>query len=326
MKVLVTGGGGFIGSHLCERLLSDGHQVFCLDNFITGRRENIKHLLKNKNFSLIEADVTKESIKYQVSSIEYLFHLASPASPFDYQKYPIKTLMANSLGTYNMLEAARKNKAKFLLASSSEVYGDPQEHPQKETYWGSVNSIGPRSCYDEAKRFAEALTMSYFRKFDLDIRIIRIFNTYGERMRADDGRVISTFINQALKGKALTVFGDGSQTRSFCYISDTVEGLIAAMFKENIKGKVLNLGSPQEVRIIELAKIIKRLTKSRSEIQLTELPVDDPRKRKPDITKAKKLLNWQPKVTLEEGAKRTIEYYRNVNRSSLPKCPNHEGC
>lgn len=312
MRTLVTGGAGFIGSHLCERLLEEGHKVICLDNFITGRKENIKPLLKNKKFSLIEADVTKQnSIPYTLYPIRYIFHLASPASPVDYQKYPIKTLMTNSLGTYNMLELARENKARFLLASSSEVYGDPKEHPQTETYWGCVNPIGLRSCYDESKRFAESLTIAYFRKFNLDIRIIRIFNTFGERMRKDDGRVISTFINQALKGEPITVFGKGTQTRSFCYISDMIEGLVKAMFEKNTKGEVLNLGSPQEVRIIELAKLVKKLTKSQSKIKFTKLPTDDPRRRKPNIAKARKMLKWEPRVNLEEGLKRTIEYYES---------------
>ena len=308
MESLVTGGAGFIGSHLCQRLLEDGYRVICLDNFITGRKENIKHLLNNKNFSFIKDDVTKSPISHIPSPISHIFHLASPASPVDYQKYPIETLMTNSLGTYNMLKLARKKKAKLLYASSSEVYGDPEQHPQKEAYWGYVNPVGPRACYDEAKRFAEALTMSYFRKFDLDVRIVRIFNTYGPRMKPDDGRVVSTFVNQALKNKPMTVFGDGTQTRSFCYITDMVEGLIAAMFKDKTKGEIFNLGKPSEVRIIELAKMIKKLTKSHSEIKFTKLPTDDPRKRKPDISKARKVLNWQPKVSLEEGLKETIEY------------------
>jgi len=310
MKVLVTGGAGFIGSHLCEKLLSDGYQVICLDNFLTGRKVNIKHLLSNKNFSFIEADVTSHQSPVTSHQFNYLFHLASPASPVDYQKYPIETLLANSLGTYNMLELAKKNKAGFLLASTSEVYGDPEEHPQKETYWGNVNPVGLRSCYDESKRFAEALTMSYYRQFNLNVRIVRIFNTYGPRMKPDDGRVISTFINQALKGESLTVFGEGSQTRSFCYVADMVEGLIKTMFEKGIKGEILNLGLPQEVQIIELAEAIKKLIKSRSEIQFAKLPVDDPSRRNPNITKAKKMLNWEPKIGLEEGLKKTIEYYR----------------
>lgn len=311
MRTLVTGGAGFIGSHLCERLLEDKHQVICLDNFITGRKENIKHLENNPHFTFKKVDITQFSIFTFQFSIDYLFHLASPASPVDYQKYPIKTLMTNSLGTYNMLELARENKAKFLLASSSEVYGDPLEHPQTEDYWGRVNPIGPRSCYDESKRFAEALAMSYFRKFDLDVRIIRIFNSYGPKMKPDDGRVVSTFINQALKGEPITVFGKGTQTRSFCYISDMIEGLVKAMFEKNTKGEVLNLGSPQEVRIIELAKLVKKLTKSQSKIKFTKLPTDDPKRRKPNIAKARKMLKWEPRVNLEEGLKRTIEHYES---------------
>lgn len=310
ITTVVTGGAGFIGSHLCERLIENGDRVICLDNFITGRKDNIKHLLNNKNFSLVETDVTKEPMSHVPYPISHVFHLASPASPLDYQKYPIETLMTNSLGTYNMLKIARENKAKFLLASSSEVYGDPKEHPQKESYWGRVNPIGPRSCYDESKRFAEAITMAYFRKFDLDVRIIRIFNTHGPRMRPDDGRVVSTFINQALNCKPITIFGDGTQTRSFCYIADMVEGLLAAMFKKNTKGEIFNLGVPQEVRIIELAETIKRLTNSKSKIEFTKLPVDDPRRRKPDISKAKRVLGWEPKVDLEEGLEKTIEYYK----------------
>jgi len=310
MKILVTGGAGFIGSHLCERLLKDGYQVVCLDNFLTGRKENIEPLLSNKRFSFVKADITGESIKYQVSSIKYLFHLASPASPKDYQKYPIETLMVNSLGTYKMLELAKKNRARFLLASTSEVYGDPLKHPQKESYWGNVNPIGIRSCYDEAKRFAEALTMTYFRKFNLDIRIARIFNTYGPKMRIDDGRVISNFINQALENKPLTVYGKGTQTRSFCYIDDLVDGLMKIMFQPNLQGQVINLGNPEEYKILQLAELIKKLTGSHSQIVYQSLPTDDPQKRRPDITKAKKLLNWQPKVSLKEGLKKTIEYYK----------------
>lgn len=310
MESLVTGGAGFIGSHLCERLLEEGHEVICLDNFMTGKKGNIEPLLNNEKFFLIEEDVTEFSLNRLTSPISFIFHLASPASPIDYQKYPIKTLMTNSLGTCKMLRLARKKKAKFLLASSSEVYGDPLKHPQKEDYFGHVNPIGPRACYDEAKRFAEALTMSFYRQYDLDVRIARIFNTYGPRMRANDGRVVSSFINQALQNKAMTVFGKGTQTRSFCYISDMIEGLLAAMTKEKIKGRVFNLGTNHEVRIIELAKKIKKMTKSRSRIKFTDLPEDDPKRRKPDIDRAKKVLKWQPKVGLEEGLKKTIEYYQ----------------
>lgn len=317
MRILVAGGAGFIGSHLCEKLLTDGHQVVCLDSFITGRKKNIEHLLKDKNFALIEADVTNPSIiNHQPaqpaggsSIIDYIFHLASPAAPRDFERLPIEILLANSLGTYQLLELAKKNKARFLLASSSEVYGGPMEHPQRESYWGHVNPIGGRSCYDEGKRFAEALCMSYFRKFNLDTRIVRIFNTYGERMRKDDGRVIATFINQALQGKPLTVFGDGSQTRSFCYISDMVDGLIKAMFMSDLGGEVINLGNSNEYQVIEVAKLIKKLTDSQSKIDFLPLPSDDPKKRKPDISQAKKLLNWEPKVGLEAGLKKTIKFY-----------------
>jgi dTDP-glucose 4,6-dehydratase len=310
MESLVTGGAGFIGSHLCERLLEEGHEVICLDNFLTGKKENIEPLLINEKFFLIEEDVTKFPLSRLTSPISLIFHLASPASPVDYQKYPIKTLMANSLGTDKMLRLARKKKAKFLLASSSEVYGDPLKHPQKEDYFGHVNPIGPRACYDEAKRFAEALTMSFYRRYDLDVRIARIFNTYGPRMRVDDGRVISSFINQALQNKAMTVFGKGTQTRSFCYIEDMVEGLLVAMMKDKTSGEVFNLGSNSEIRIIKLARTIKTLTKSRSKLKFTQLPEDDPRRRKPDISKAKKILKWQPKIGLKKGLLKTIEYYQ----------------
>lgn len=314
MKILVTGGAGFIGSHLCERLLQDNHEVICLDNFITGRKENIEELLKNPKFSLIEADVTQQFNNLtieQLSNLNLIFHLASPASPVDYQKYPIETLMTNSLGTYNMLELVRKTQSRFLFASTSEVYGDPQEHPQKETYWGHANPVGPRACYDEAKRFAEALCVNYQTKFNLDVRIVRIFNTYGPEMRVDDGRVISTFINQALANKPMTVFGKGKQTRSFCFISDMIEGLVKAMTSNQAKGEIFNLGSPMEVEIITLAKLIKKLTNSQSKVKFEDLPTDDPARRQPDIAKAKNILDWQPMVRLEEGLKKTISYYES---------------
>lgn len=312
MKVLVAGGAGFIGSHLCQRLLKDRHQVICLDNFITGRKENLKSLLKNKNFFLIKANVISPSIiKYQSSAIDFIFHLASPATPKDFERLPIEILLANSWGTFHLLELAKKNKARFLLASSSEVYGDPQKHPQQENYWGHVNPIGERSCYDEGKRFAEALTTSYFRKFKLDCRISRIFNTYGERMREDDGRVISNFVIQALKGRAITVFGDGSQTRSFCYVADLVEGLIKMMTTPGLSGQVINLGNPDEYPVIEVAQLIKKMTRSQSEIIFKPLPKDDPKKRKPDISRAKKLLGWEPQISLVQGLERTIAYYES---------------
>jgi len=308
MKVLVTGGAGFIGSHLCEKLLNDGHRVICLDNLCTGKKENIAHLLHNKSFTYLQHDMTDPlAIKEE---IDYLFHLASPASPVDYQEMPIETLLTGSSGTHNALELAKEKGAVFLLASSSEVYGDPMIHPQQEDYWGSVNPIGPRSCYDEAKRFAEALTMAYYRKHSMDVRIVRIFNTYGPRMRKNDGRAIPNFITQALANRPVTVYGDGSQTRSFCYISDMVDGICRAMFSDKAKGDVMNLGNPNEVTILELAEKVKKLTASSSEIIFKKLPKDDPRRRCPDISKAKEILRWEPKVNLDDGLSRTIEWYR----------------
>jgi len=306
MKVLVTGGAGFIGSFLCERLLEEVYDVICLDNFSTGKKSNIAHLMTNQKFKLIEHDITKPiDLK-----IDYIFHLASPASPVDYQKLPIETSMANSIGTFNMLELARKSNARFLLASTSEVYGDPLEHPQRETYWGNVNPFGVRSCYDESKRFAETLTMSFFRKYDLDVRIARIFNTFGQRMRKDDGRVIPNFIVQVLSGQPITVYGDGKQTRSFCYITDMIDGLMKLMFKDNLSGQVVNLGTTEERTIISLARLIKDLTQSKSKIIFKPLPEDDPTRRKPDITKVKKMLNWEPRVDFVKGLKETIEWFK----------------
>ena len=307
-KVLVTGGAGFIGSHLCEALLNQGEEVFCLDNFLTGNRKNIEYLLDNPRFHLIEWDVIKP-LSQLITSI---YHLASPASPIQYQKYPIETLLANSLGTYNLLELARKTDAKFLFASSSEVYGNPKEHPQRESYWGNVNPIGIRSCYDEGKRCGEAYVVAFIRQFDLDARIARIFNTYGPRMEKDDGRVISNFINQAIEGLPITVYGDGSQTRSFCFVSDMVEGLMKVMSEEKSRGEIFNLGNSEEHTILELAKIIKTLTGSLSEIKFTGLPEDDPVRRQPDITRAKLILGWRPKVSLLDGLKKTIEYFQSL--------------
>ena len=306
--IIITGGAGFIGSHLCEALVSD-YKVICIDNFITGRKKNVAHLLTNKNFVLIEHDVTKP-IKID-ENVKYIFHMASPASPIDYQLRPIETMLANSFGAYNMLEMAKEKNARILLASTSEVYGDPKEHPQKETYWGNVNSIGPRSCYDESKRFAEALAMSYRKEHDVDVRLARIFNTYGPRMRENDGRVIPNFITQALQNKPITACGDGSQTRSFCYVSDLVEGLKRFMFKDSLSGEVINIGNPEERTILETAKIVKQIIGSSSEIIFKELPQDDPLRRNPDISKAKKLLAWAPKISFEAGLKKTIEYFRN---------------
>jgi nucleoside-diphosphate-sugar epimerase len=306
MKVLVTGGAGFIGSFLCERLLDEGHEVICLDNLSTGKKSNIEHLLDNPAFRFIEHDIT-ESIDLKV---DFIFHLASPASPIDYQKLPIETSMANSLGTFNMLNLAKKNKSRFLLASTSEVYGEPSVHPQREDYWGDVNPVGVRSCYDVSKRFAENLTMNFFRKYGLDVRIARIFNTFGPRMRTDDGRAIPNFVAQSLTGKPITVHGDGKQTRSFCYISDMVDGLIKFMFTDGLSGQIINLGAPEERTIINTGELIKKLTESKSKIIFKPLPEDDPTRRKPDITKAKKLLNWEAKTGLNEGLKKTIQWFK----------------
>ncbi|MDP7323688.1 MAG: SDR family oxidoreductase [Candidatus Woesearchaeota archaeon] len=304
-KVLVTGGAGFIGSHLCEYLLNKGYKVICMDNFLTGSKENIKHLEKNSHFLLIDHDVTKE-INFK-GDLDFIYHLASPASPVDYQQIPIKTLKINALGTYHVLGLALAKKARFLLASTSEIYGDPQVNPQPEEYWGNVNTIGVRSCYDEGKRFAESLTMAYRRFHKLDTRIVRVFNTYGPRMRAKDGRVIPTFINQALKGEALTVFGTGKQTRSFCYVSDMVVGLHSLMLSKELLP--VNLGNPVESTIQEIAGQIIKIIGSKSKIITKPLPEDDPHVRCPDIKKAKNVLKWEPKVNLDTGLKKTIEYF-----------------
>lgn len=301
--VLVTGGAGFIGSHLCDALVGD-YKVICLDKFVTGRKGNISHLTGNRNFTLEEHDITKP-LKHN-GNIRYVFHLASPASPIDYQLMPIETMLANSLGTFNVLELAKEKGARVLIASTSEVYGDPKEHPQKETYWGNVNCIGPRSCYDESKRFAEALSMSYFRQHKTDVRIARIFNTYGPRMRPDDGRVIPNFISQAQKGEPITVYGNGSQTRSFCYVTDLVGSLMTFMFAESLSGEVINLGNPEERTILEVAQLVKKITGASSDIVFRDLPEDDPCRRNPDVSKAKKLLGWEPEISFESGLKKTI--------------------
>lgn len=311
-KALVTGGAGFIGSHLCDLLMSEGFKVVCLDNLITGSQENIAYLQKEKMFSFLKADVIFPNL--EIENVDYIFHLASPASPCDYQNYPEETLLVNSLGTLNMLKLALNKKAKILIASTSEVYGDPQEHPQRETYWGNVNSFGPRSCYDESKRFAEVATYVYLHKYGVDARIVRIFNTYGPRMQKDDGRVVSNFIVQALTGVPLTVYGEGTQTRSFCYIKDMVLGIYQAMFTTGTKGEIFNLGNPEEVRVIDLAQKIMALTKTKSKIIYKPLPTDDPQKRRPDIAKAKRILDWEPKVKIEEGLGETIQYYREKLR------------
>lgn len=311
---LVTGGAGFIGSHLTESLLDKGYKVISVDNLITGSKRNISHLENNPNFQFIEHDITKPLpiTNYQLPIINYIYHLASPASPPQYQKYSIETMRVNSEGTYNVLELASKKDSKFLLTSTSEIYGDPKEHPQKETYWGNVNPIGKRSCYDESKRFSESLTMEFIRKKDCDARIIRIFNTYGPRMHKDDGRVVSNFINQAIDGRSLTIYGDGKQTRSFCYVTDMVAGLIKAMEGKNTKGEVINLGNPDERSVLEIAHLILKLTASQSIIEFHKKPEDDPLRRKPDITHALNLLNWQPEVGLEEGLNSTIAYFQNI--------------
>lgn len=314
MKVLVTGGAGFIGSHLCEYLLNQNYEVICMDNYITGTPDNVKHLLDDEKFKLIEFDLTQDisPVLSELSDVNYIFHLASPASPVDYINYPVETLMVNSAGTYNILDLALKNKAKVLLASTSEVYGDPHVSPQKETYWGNVNSVGPRGCYDEAKRFAEALVMAFYRKYEINMVIVRIFNTFGPRMRKEDGRVVPNFIRQVLSNEPLTVYGDGSQTRSFCYVNDLVEGLTKAMFLEKTRGEVINLGNPNEMKVIDLAKQIKEMCASGSEIIFLPLPEDDPLQRKPDIEKAKNLLGWSPKVSLDDGLKYVIKWFEKI--------------
>ena len=305
-KVVVTGGAGFIGSHLCDRLLAEGFSVICLDNFITGDIKNIRHLFKDKNFRLIRHNVTQYiTIREKV---DYVMHFASPASPDDYLKFPIQTLKVGSLGTHNTLGLAKEKKAKFMIASTSEVYGDPLIHPQPETYWGNVNPIGVRGCYDEAKRFAEAITMAYHRVHKIDTRIIRIFNTYGPRMRMNDGRVVPNFIYQALSSKPITVYGKGTQTRSFCYIDDLVEGIFRLMHSRI--NEPVNLGNPNEFTVLELARLVIKLTGTKSRIIFKPLPQDDPKKRKPDITKAKKLLKWLPNIELREGLEKTIEWFR----------------
>jgi len=302
---LITGGAGFIGSHLCQRLIQEDYRVICLDNLVTGSLKNIKSLLSDKNFNFIKHDVTKYIDIRQ--DVNYVLHFASPASPEDYLGIPIQTLKVGSLGTHNCLGLAKNKKAKFLLASTSEVYGDPLVHPQPESYWGNVNPIGVRGCYDEAKRFAEAITMAYHRMHKIDTRIIRIFNTYGERMRIHDGRVVPNFIYQALHNKPITVYGKGQQTRSFCYIDDLVEGVFRIMSCP--MNEPLNLGNPREFTILELAQLVIRLTRTRSKIVFKPLPQDDPRQRRPDIRRVKSLTKWMPKVRLEEGLQRTIEYF-----------------
>ena len=305
MRSLVTGGAGFLGSHLCDRLLAEGHQVVCLDNLITGDIANISHLMGNPNFSFINYDVT--NYLFIDGKLDFIFHFASPASPIDYLKVPIQTLKVGSLGTHKALGLAKAKGARFFIASTSEVYGDPLIHPQKESYWGNVNPVGPRGFYDEAKRFAEAMTMAYHRYHGLETRIVRIFNTYGERMRMNDGRAIPAFMTQAIRNEDVTVFGDGNQTRSVCYVSDLIDGIYRLMMSDY--DMPVNIGNPEEVTMLELAKEIIQLTGSRSKIIFQDLPEDDPKVRQPDITKAKELLGWTPRVQRQEGLKRTYKYF-----------------
>ena len=306
MRILLTGGAGFLGSHLAERLLKEGHQVVCMDNLITGNTDNIAHLSGNENFEFIKHDVSKYI--YVKGKIDAVMHFASPASPIDYLEHPIKTLKVGSLGTHNALGVAKEHNARFLLASTSEVYGDPLVNPQPETYWGNVNPIGPRGVYDEAKRFGEAITLAYHRAHGVDTKIVRIFNTFGERMRVHDGRVVPNFVDQALKGEPLTVYGDGAQTRSFCYVSDLVEGIYRLLNSD--LNEPVNIGNPREMSIVQFAEKIIELTGSASKIVYEDLPINDPKVRRPDITKAKEKLGWEPVVELEDGLKRTIAFFK----------------
>jgi dTDP-glucose 4,6-dehydratase len=308
MRVLVTGGAGFLGSHLCDRLLAEGHNVVAMDNLRTGNLRNIAHLADEPRFRFVLHDVT-QFIAIE-GPLDAVLHFASPASPIDYLLLPIQTLKVGSLGTHNALGLAMAKKARFLLASTSEVYGDPLEHPQKESYWGNVNPIGPRGVYDEAKRFAEAMTMAYRRANGVDTRIVRIFNTYGERMRPRDGRIVPALISQALAGEPMTVFGDGSQTRSFCYVSDLIEGIYRLLLSG--EPDPVNIGNPSELSVLEFARTIRKLTGTASEIVFKPLPEDDPKVRQPDISRARALLGWEPKVRLEEGLAKTIEYFRRL--------------
>ncbi|MEE9613507.1 MAG: UDP-glucuronic acid decarboxylase family protein [Thermodesulfobacteriota bacterium] len=314
MRILVTGGAGFIGSHLSERLLKDGHEVLCLDNFFTGRRENVAHLMEDPRFELIRHDITVPILL----EVDRIYNLACPASPVHYQYNPVKTIKTNVVGALNMLGLAKRVRARLLQASTSEVYGDPELHPQPESYWGNVNPIGPRACYDEGKRCAESLMFAYHRQNGVDIRVIRIFNTYGPRMLENDGRVVSNFVVQALKGEEITVFGDGGQTRSFCYIDDMVDGMVAMMDKEGDFPGPVNLGNPEETSVMDLAKLVKELIGSDSKIVGKKLPQDDPTRRRPDISLAKKELGWSPSTPLKDGLLRTIEYFSSRIKKGTP--------
>lgn len=314
-RVLITGAAGFLGSHLCDRFLKEGFYVIGMDNFITGAQLNIEHLNNHPNFEFIEHDVT-EFVKIE-GSLDYILHFASPASPIDYLKIPIQTLKVGSLGTHNLLGVAKAKNARILIASTSEVYGDPLVHPQSEEYYGNVNAIGPRGVYDEAKRFQESITMAYHRFHGLETRIARIFNTYGPRMRLNDGRVIPAFMGQALRGEDLTVFGDGLQTRSFCYVDDQVEGIYRLLFSDYTLP--INIGNPDEITILDFAKEIIKLTRANQKIIFKELPVDDPLQRQPDISLAKRILNWEPKVSRSQGMKKTFEYFKGLSKEQLFK-------
>jgi nucleoside-diphosphate-sugar epimerase len=305
LKIVVTGGAGFIGSHLCTRLLNEGHNVLCVDNFITGDERNIAPLRNHPHFSFLYQDVTRP-FEFEADAI---FHLASPASPVGYMDHPIETILVNSQGTYQMLEQAKKQNAMFLVASTSEAYGDPLVHPQREDYWGNVNPIGPRACYDESKRLGETLTMEYYRQYRMNARIVRIFNTYGPNSQINDGRMIPNFITQALLNEPLTIYGDGSITRSICYVSDLVDGLMRAMFKPHTAGEVFNLGNTEEHTVLEYAKIIIQLCEASSSIIFEPNRVDDPERRRPDISKAQRVLGWEPKINIEAGLRRTIEWF-----------------
>lgn len=310
MRIVVTGGAGFVGSHLCERLLADGHEVVCVDNLITGRREHADFLTDSPHFSFVEHNISQPF--YIDGTVDAVMNFASPASPIDFPKYPIQILKVGALGSLHSLGVAKAKGARYLLASTSEAYGDPEVNPQPETYWGHVNPIGPRSVYDEAKRYAEALTMAYHRYHDLDTRIVRIFNTYGPRMRPQDGRAIPQFVSQALAGDPMTVHGDGSQTRSFTYVDDLVDGIVRLLYLEPPFHEPVNIGNPHEMTVLEMAELIKELTGSSSDIKFTERPVDDPSVRRPDIARAQKLLGWEPLVDVRDGLKRTIDFFRTA--------------
>jgi len=305
---VVTGGSGFLGSHLCDRLIEEGMRVICIDNLLTGNIRNIEHLFGNENFSFIKHDVT--NFIHVPGKIDYVLHFASPASPIDYLQLPIQTLKVGSLGTHKALGLAKEKNAVFLLASTSEVYGDPEIHPQREDYWGNVNPIGPRGVYDEAKRFAEAITMAYHRYHGVDTKIVRIFNTYGPRMRLNDGRALPAFMSQALKNEEMTVFGDGKQTRSFCYVSDLIEGIFRLLISG--ENNPVNIGNPEEITINQMAEEIKSITNSKSEIVYKTLPIDDPKVRQPDISRAKALLDWTPKVSRKDGLMITLDYFKTI--------------